>query len=411
METTIGAGATTLLRHPDFARFCTARFLSGLAMQMQNVAVGWLIYDLTHSALALGLAGLAAFLPAIGLALFTGHVADRFDRRLILAGTYAANALSAFGLFASAYGLFGAPAPLWLIYSLIVLTGTARAFGNPASQALMPNLIPRALFSRGVALASTAWQTSTILGPSVGGLLYAFGPEAVFGTATGLFAIASGCAATIKHRPERGERKAVTWTSLVAGLVFIRSNPVILGATTLDLFAVLLGGATALLPIYAQTILHVGPWGLGLLRSMPGLGAVAMAAFLAVRPLVRKAGLRMFLAVAVFGLATIAFGLSSNLVLSMACLFVLGASDTISVVVRQTLVQAETPDAMRGRVAAVNAVFIGASNELGEFESGVVAAWLGAVNAVVLGGFGTILVAAAWSRMFPALRHRDRLVE
>jgi MFS family permease len=411
METTIGAGATTLLRHPDFARFCLARFMSGIAMQMQNVAVGWLIYDLTHSAMALGMAGLAAFLPAIGLALFTGHVADRFDRRLILATTYAANSIAAAGLFAAALGRLGGPAPLWLIYSLIVIAGTARAFGNPASQALMPNLIPRALFSRGVAVASSVWQTSTILGPALGGFLYAIGPGAVFGTACALFAGASLCAATIRHRAEPGERRAVTWTSLVAGLSFIRGNPVILGATTLDLFAVLLGGATALLPIYAQTILHVGPWGLGLLRSMPGLGAVAMAAFLATRPLARKAGPRMFLAVGVFGLATIAFGLSTNLIVSMACLFVLGASDTISVVVRQTLVQAETPDAMRGRVAAVNAVFIGASNELGEFESGLLAAWLGAMPAVVLGGVGTMLVALAWSRMFPALRHRDRLVD
>jgi MFS family permease len=411
METTIGAGAPTLLRHPDFARFCTARFLSGLAMQMQTVAVGWLIYDLTHSALALGFAGLAAFLPAISLALVTGHVADRFDRRLILAGTFAVNALAAVGLLVCATTLFGAPTPLWLLYGLIALAGTARAFGNPASQALLPNLIPRALFSRGVALASSVWQTSTILGPALGGFLYALGPGAVFGTAAGLFAVASACAATIRHRPERGERKAVSWTSLVAGLVFIRSNPVILGATTLDLFAVLLGGATALLPIYAQTILNVGPWGLGLLRSMPGLGAVVMAAFLAIRPLTHKAGPRMFLAVGVFGLATVAFGLSSNLPVSMACLFVLGAADTISVVVRQTLVQAETPDAMRGRVAAVNAVFIGASNELGEFESGLMAAWLGAAPAVVLGGVGTILIAMAWSRLFPALRRRDRLVE
>jgi MFS family permease len=411
METPIGAGAAALLRHPDFARFCTGRFLSGTAMQMQNVAVGWLIYDLTHSALALGLAGLAAFLPAIGLALFTGHVADRFDRRLILAVTFVVNATASAGLLACASGLLGGPAPVGLIYGFIVLTGTARAFGNPASQALLPNLVPRALFSRGVALASSFWQTATILGPAIGGFIYALGPAVVFGTASALFAVAATAIALIRHRTEPGERRAVNWASLVAGLVFIRQNPVLLGATTLDLFGVLLGGATALLPIYAQTILHVGPWGLGLLRSMPGLGAVAMAAVLTTWPLTSRAGRRMFQAVGTFGLATIGFGLSTHIGISMACLFIIGAADTISVVVRQTLVQAETPDAMRGRVAAANAVFIGASNELGEFESGTLAAWLGAMPAVVLGGIGTILVAALWSRLFPTLRDRDRLVE
>jgi MFS family permease len=410
MESTLGAGAMTLLRRPDFARFCAARFASGLAMQMQNVAVGWLIYDLTQSALALGMAGLAAFLPAIGLSLVTGHVADRLDRRLIMAAMFAGNALASFALLVAAAGLVGRPVPVAVIYVLIVLSGAARAFATPASQALLPNLVPRKLFARSVALASSVWQTATIMGPALGGVLYAFGPGMVFGIAAALFGLGSACAASITHRAEQGKREPVNWASLIAGLVFIWRNPVLLGATSLDLLAVLLGGATALLPIYAQHVLHVGPWGLGLLRSMPGLGAVSMAAFLATRPLVRRAGVRMFIAVAIFGVATIAFGLSQNLPLSLACLFVLGAADTISVVVRQTLVQAETPDAMRGRVAAANSIFIGASNELGEFESGVLAAWLGAVPAVVVGGAGTILVAALWSRLFPALRQRDRLV-
>lgn len=400
-----------LARHPDFVRFCSARFLSGAALQMQNVAVGWFVYDLTHSALALGFAGLAAFLPAVGLALVTGHVADRFDRRLILATTFSVQMLAAAGLCACALRDAPSETAIAAVYGLIVLTGGARAFGNPASQALLPNLIPRAEFSRGIALATSVWQSATIAGPAVGGLLYALGPAVVFGVAATLFAGAATYAASIAHRAEPGERKAVTLETLLAGLVFIRRNRVLLGATTLDLFAVLLGGATALLPIYAQTILHTGPWGLGLLRAMPGLGAVATSVLLASHPLRRHAGLRMFGAVAVFGLVTIGFGLSTSLVLSMGFLLVAGAADTISVVVRQTLAQAETPDAMRGRVAAVNAIFIGASNELGEFESGLLAAWIGAKGAVVAGGVGTIAIAGLWSRMFPALRDRDWLVE
>ena len=402
------ATAWALFGIGDFARFCAARFLSGTALQMQNVAVGWLVYDLTHSALALGLAGLAAFLPAIGLALVTGEVADRFDRRRVLAATYGLNAVTALGLVACARAGDDAVA---LVYGLIVAAGIARAFGNPTSQALLPNLIPRAAFGRAVTVSATAWQSATILGPAVGGLLYVFGPQVVFGCAALLFACACVAVLMIAHRPSPVPRVAATWASLVAGIGFIGSRPILLGAISLDLFAVLLGGATALLPIFAQTILETGPWGLGLLRSMPGAGAVAMSIALATWPLERQAGRRLFAAIAVFGAATIVFGLSMSLALSMVCLFVAGAADTVSVVVRLTLVQSETPDGMRGRVAAVNTVFIGASNELGEFESGLLAAWLGAVPAVVVGGLGTIAVAALWAKLFPALRARDRLIE
>lgn len=394
-------------RHPDFAFYCGSRFLSALAIQMQNVAVGWLVYDLTRDPLALGLVGLAGFLPAICFALLTGHVADRFDRRGVLRLCYAVATASAGGLFVHAWT---GSTTVWPIYALVLVYGTARAFANPAGQALLPNLVPPRQFQNAVAWNSSAWQTATIIGPAMGGILYAFGGTVVFGAAALAFALTHLLVTAIRHRGASARREKASWASLVAGILFIRSRPAILGAISLDLFAVLLGGATALLPIYARDILLVGPWGLGLLRSMPAAGAVLMALVLAHRPLARRSGLRMFQAVAVFGLATIGFGLSSNLYLSMLFLFILGAADMISVFVRQTLVQIDTPDEMRGRVAAVNAVFIGASNELGEFESGVLAALVGTVPAVVLGGIGTLMVAGLWSRWFPALRDRDRLV-
>jgi MFS family permease len=394
-------------RHRDFALYCASRFLSAVAIQMQNVAVGWLVYDLTRDPLALGLVGLAAFLPAICLALLTGHVADRFDRRAVLLVCYALITASAAGLLLLAR--HGATT-VWPIYALILLFGTGRAFANPAGQALVPNLVPIQHFKNAVAWNSSAWQTATIAGPALGGILYAFGGTVVFAAASLCFALTFLLLLAMRPRAAQATREKASWATLLAGIGFIRSRPAILGAISLDLFAVLLGGATALLPIYARDILHVGPWGLGLLRSMPAAGAVAMALLLAYRPLSRHTGRRMFQAVALFGLATIGFGLSTSLAFSLLCLFVLGAADMVSVFVRQTLVQIETPDAMRGRVAAVNAVFIGASNELGEFESGVLAALVGTVPAVVLGGVGTLLVAGLWARWFPELRDRDRLV-
>jgi MFS family permease len=393
-------------RSRDFAFYCTGRFLSGAAIQVQNVAVGWLVYDLTHDAFALGLVGLATFLPAIGLALVTGHAADRFDRRLVLLVSYAVCTLTALGLLACAWS---GGRQVWPIYVLVLVFGAARAFANPAGQALVPNLVPLAHLRNAIAWNSSAWQTATIVGPAVGGILYALGGTVVFATAACCFALTAGLFAAIRPRPPSAVGEKASWASLLAGIRFIRSRPVVLGAISLDLFAVLLGGATALLPIYARDILGVGPWGLGLLRSMPALGAVAMALLLAYRPLQRHTGRRMFQAVAVFGLATIAFGLSTSLTVSLACLAVLGAADMVSVFIRQTLVQLETPDAMRGRVAAVNTVFIGASNELGEFESGTLAALIGAVPAVVVGGLGTLLVAGLWARWFPALYRRDQL--
>jgi predicted MFS family arabinose efflux permease len=394
-------------QHRDFALYCAARFVSATAVQMQNVAIGWLVYDITRDPFALGIVGLVAFLPAIGLALVTGHVADRFDRRNILLVCYALTIIGAAGLFACAWS---GTRQVWPIYALTVLFGVTRAFANPAGQALVPNLVPPEHFGNAVAWNSSAWQTATILGPALGGFLYAVGGSGVFAVATGCFAITFALFALIRHRAARVRPEKTTWATLVAGIRFIREKPVIFGAISLDLFAVLLGGATALLPIYARDILLVGPWGLGLLRSTPAVGAAVMALLLAYRPLTRRTGRRMFQAVAIFGIATIGFGLSTSLPLSLACLFVLGAADMVSVFVRQTLVQIDTPDAMRGRVSAVNTVFIGASNELGEFESGTVAALIGTVPAVVVGGLGTLLIAALWARWFPELRDRDRLV-
>jgi MFS family permease len=275
---------------------------------------------------------------------------------------------------------------------------------------MLPNLVPRQQFANAVAWNSSIWQTASICGPAVGGLLYALGPTVVFTTGAGAFATAAVLVWLIQAQHVAMNREKVSWATLAAGLSFIRSRPVIFGAITLDLVAVLLGGATAPLPIFAQDVLHVGPWGLGLLRSAPAVGALSMAILLAHRPLQRHSGKRMLQAVAVFGLATIGFGLSTSFVVSLACLFVAGAADMISVFVRQTLVQGDTPDALRGRVAAVNTVFIGASNELGEFESGALAALIGAVPAVVAGGIATVAVAALWAKRFPALAERDRLI-
>ena len=401
------AAGYAAFRSRDFRLFSASRFLALFGLQMQNVAVGWLVYELTRSAWVLGLVGLIAFVPALSLVLVTGHVADAVDRRLVMLLAHTVTAVSSAGLFVFAW--FGAD-EVWPVYAFVALAGAARAFGLPAQQALLPLLVPHEDFGNAVAWNSSVNQTATISGPAIGGLLYLLGPSVVFATVGLSFAGAALLASAIRPRPVERAREKVSWTTLLAGLSFIRSRPVILGAVSLDLVAVFLGGATALLPIYAHDILHVGPWGLGLLRSMPALGALAMAFTLAHRPVTRRSGRRMLQAVALFGIATIGFGLSTSLYLSMACLLAVGAADMINVYVRQTLVQIETPDAMRGRVAAVNSIFIGGSNELGEFESGTVAALLGPVPAVVIGGGATITVAALWGRLFPALRDRDRLI-
>jgi MFS family permease len=396
----------SLLRQRAFVLFWFARVAAMLAHQMLAVAVGWQVYELTNSALDLGLVGLAQFLPALALALVAGHVADRYDRRRILQTCQVVVALVAGALaLLSATGVIVEQA----IFALIAVVGAARAFQMPAQQALLPGLVPPAMLARALASSASATQAAVIAGPALGGLIYVAGPAYAYGASASLFVLAAVFVGliTIARRPPR--TTGATLASVFAGLAFIRSRPALLGAISLDLFAVLLGGATALLPIYARDILGTGPWGLGLLRSSTAVGALGMAIWLAHHPLKGQAGRKMFAAVAVFGVATVVFGLSTWFPLSAAALAVLGASDMISVVVRQTLVQIATPDEMRGRVSAVNSIFIGTSNQLGEFESGVTAAWFGTVASVVIGGLGTLAVVFLWMRLFPSLVRVDRL--
>ncbi|WP_439893774.1 MFS transporter (plasmid) [Ralstonia sp. 25C] len=392
--------------HPAFRLFWFARLSTTFAYQMFGVAVGWQIYDLTRSAYVLGLVGLVQFLPSVVLVLASGHIADRYDRRRVVRACQAVEALVALALSAAA--LTG-HASVQAIFLCVVVIGAMRAFETPTLQALLPSLVPPQVLPRAVALSSSATQTGIILGPAIGGFLYVAGAPVVYATAAALFLLAHVLLALVRMERAVPVSTPVSLESLFAGIVFIRSRPVVLGAISLDLFAVLLGGATALLPIYARDILGTGAWGLGLLRSAPAVGALAMALFLAHRPLDRHVGRVMFAAVAVFGVATLVFGLSRWLPLSMLALVVLGASDMISVVIRTSLVQLDTPDTMRGRVSAVNSVFVGASNQLGEFESGMVAGLLGPVASVVVGALGTLLVVAIWMRLFPDLTHRNRL--
>jgi MFS family permease len=390
----------------EFVWYFGSRFLSSLAAMMVDVGVGWLIYDITNSALALGLAGLVAFMPNIVLMLLVGHVADRFDRKRVLIICYSVTVLASAGLVACA----AVPnIDVRLVYALILLFGTARAFSNPASQALLPTIVPKHAFANALAWNSSAWQTAAITGPAMGGIAYAFGAPVVFGTTTVLYL---GCLLMlfqIQHRHAASANQRVNWETLTAGFRFIWSRPAILGAISLDLFAVLLGGATALLPIYARDIFHVGPLGLGVLRCMPAVGAFLCTMVLAQTNIGGRAGIKMFIAVAIYGVATIGFGLSTSFWMAMPFLALLGSADMVSVLIRQTLVQLDTPDEMRGRVSAVNTIFIGASNELGEFESGALASFIGPVRAVVIGGIGAIVIAGLWARWFPALLRRDRL--
>jgi predicted MFS family arabinose efflux permease len=397
----------TLRGQREFHRYWTSRTAAVVGNQMMLVALGWQMYDLTGRAWDLGLVGLVQFAPALLLALPAGHVVDRHDRKAVLMLAVAVQGLVALALAAASYRqLLGRDGVL----ALSALLGAARAFQMPASQALVPLLVPRELLPRALALASSAMQGAIVAGPALGGVVYGFGPAPVYALATALFAAGAAGIAGLKPRPAPPAVDSMSWASLLAGLRFLARHPVVLGATTLDLFAVLLGGATALLPIFARDILGAGPAELGMLRAAPAAGAVAISLVLAHRPVQRRAGARLLGAVAVYGVAILVFGLSRWFWLSLAALAASGAADMVSIVVRQSLVQLETPDAMRGRVSAVNAVFIGASNQLGEFESGATAAWLGATGSVVVGGIGTLAVVALWVRLFPALARRDRLV-
>ncbi|HEY5862629.1 MAG TPA: MFS transporter [Casimicrobiaceae bacterium] len=398
--------AASLLAQRKFVLFWFARVAAMVAHQMLAVGVGWQIYSLTGSALDLGFVGLAQFLPAFVLVLAAGHAADRFDRRRVLQACMIVEACAAGGLALGSHQGWITEAS---IFALIFIVGAARAFQMPAMAALLPSLVPRELFARAIASNSAATQSAVIAGPAIGGLVYVAGPAAVYATSVALFLLTGVLIHLIRlaRRPPRTEK--VDLDSVLAGIRFIRSRPVVLGAISLDLFAVLLGGATALLPIYARDVLQTGPWGLGVLRSSTAIGALAMALYLARHPLRAHAGKLMFAGVAVFGLATIVFGVSRSFPLSLLALMTLGAADMVSVVVRQSLVQLQTPDEMRGRVSAVNALFIGTSNQLGEFESGLTAAWFGTVPSVVIGGLGTLAVVALWMRWFPALAAVDRV--
>lgn len=402
------SGTDNVLRLRDFRLYLGVRFMSSIAMQMQSVAVGWQIYEITGDPLSLGFVGLAQFLPMAGFILPAGDIADRFDRRVILAASYAVQALSALALLVLA--LMREPAT-WPFYAVLVAFGAARGFTAPAIQSFAPFLVPLPLLPRAVAWSSSANTTAVIIGPALGGLLYVLGAATVYATCLALFIAMAVAIAAIRSRApvHVGHAGETALDRLIAGIRYIRTRRMILGAILLDLFAVLLGGAVALLPIYARDILHVGPEGLGMLRSAQAVGAAVTALVLANFPLRRHAGAAMFGGVALFGIATIVFGLSESFYLSLAALAVMGSADMINVFVRSSLVQLATPDAMRGRISAVNMLFVGASNELGEFESGVTAAWFGTVPAVVIGGAGTLAVVGACAWLFPDLRRVDRL--
>ena len=395
-----------LLRHKPFALFLLGRVSSSVAFQMLGVAVGWQMYALTGSAWYLGLVGLAQFLPMFLLTLVVGHVADRYDRRTVAGVCQTIEGVAAGAL---AIGSFSGWQSKESILAIMCVVGASRAFEYPTMHALVPGVVPADCLSRAVAWSASANQSATIIGPALGGVLYAAGATTVYGTAACLFLTASTLISLIRIERAPSRREPVSIRSLFAGIAYIHGHPIVLGAISLDLFAVLLGGATALLPIYARDILVTGPWGLGLLRSAPAAGAVAMSLFLARSPLRHRVGRIMFASVAIFGGATIVFAVSRSFLLSLVALVVLGAADVISVVIRSSLVQIETPDEMRGRVSAVNSLFIGTSNQLGEFESGATAALFGTVPAVLIGGIGTLLVVVIWMRLFPQLVHTDSL--
>ena len=397
---------TGVLANRSYRHFISSRVCSSLAFQSLAVALGWMMYDITRSAFMLGFVGLFQFAPMAILTLVAGSVVDRYDRRKIglVCQVVEAVTVACLGLLVW-HGAISAP----MILAAVAIMGSAQAFERPTMASLLPNIVERSMLQRAIAASSSFMQTALIVGPSVGGLLYGQGVMAPFVFSTVLFLLASWNVASITRLGPPAPRSPVNLTSVFAGIAFIRSKPAILGTISLDLFAVLLGGATALLPIFASDILHAGPFELGLLRAAPAMGALAMSIVLARRPILSGAGKKMFGAVAVFGIATLVFALSRSVWLSVAALAVAGMADNVSVVVRSSLVQLMTPDEMRGRVNAVNSLFIGTSNQLGEFESGMLAGLVGPVATGVIGGLGTIAVVLIWMRIFPELRRVERL--
>jgi MFS family permease len=396
----------SLLAHPPFQLYLWARTFSRFSTQIAAVAVGWQIYDMTGSAFDLGLVGLIQFIPAAALVFAGGHAADHYDRKRVMQACQIAQGLAAACL---AWGSLAGWLTVPEIYAGLLVFGAATAFENPSAAALLPGVAPEGMVQKGTAVSTGVFQVATITGPAIGGFVYAISPGVPYTIMTVFWLVAGILSGMISAQGSAGSKEPPTLAGLFAGVRFVRHNPAILGTISLDLFAVLLGGATALLPIYARDILQTGPWGLGVLRAAPAVGAMLMTMVLARTAINRRVGMRMFQSVIVFGLATIVFALSQQIWLSLAALIVMGAADNISVVIRLSLVQLATPDEMRGRVGAVNFLFINASNQLGQFESGVTAALFGAMPAAVLGGVGTVAVALLWMKLFPALRKVERL--
>ncbi|MBV8636376.1 MAG: MFS transporter [Burkholderiaceae bacterium] len=395
----------SVLKHRNFSFYLSARILGTVAVQMQSVAIGWQVYAMTGNVYDLGMIGLAQFAPFLCLILFAGHVADVFNRRHIILCCFVAQLLCSLSLFG--YTMSGSPV-VWPVFAVLVLYGSARAFMMPATQAVLIHLVPTESFSKAVALSSSSFQVAVILGPTLGGLIYLAGPRAVYCTVAALLTLAIVLMSRTRLSAQPPKREPATWHTLFEGLRFVWSQPMVLGAMSLDLFAVLFGGATALLPAFASDVLHAGPTALGLLRTATGIGAALTSVALAFRPITSKVGRWMFGGVALFGAGTVVLGMTDSLAIALVALFLMGAGDMVSVYIRHILVQFATPDAIRGRVSAVNAVFIGASNELGEFESGVTAGWFGLIRALILGGVATLFVTATWAKLFPILSRMDR---
>ena len=387
--------------HRSFVLYWLARFCATFAVQIIAVAVAWQVYDLTRDPLDLGIIGMVQFLPMLLLVLVTGSVADRYGHRLVMLVSLIVQVLCAAGIFLFAWRGLTTPMPIFVALTVLAV---ARAFFGPASQALVVYLVPKHDFANAVGWNSSAWQVASIVGPVAGGLLYGVAATVAYGTSAVILAVATVLMVMIPSTPPPAEIRHITFASLFDGLWFIRKHKLVLGAISLDLFAVLLGGAVALLPIYARDILQLGPWGLGFLRAAPGIGAVLTAALLATNPVRDHAGRILLVFVGLFGLFTVGFGLSTTAWWSIVLLALIGAADMVSVVIRETLLQLWTPDEVRGRVNAVNMVFLGASNELGEFRAGMMAAWIGVVPAVVFGGVGAVGVAVVWALLFPSLR-------
>ena len=400
--------AHSVFRRRDFRLYFCGLSIGTLANEILAVVVAWQVYDIARSPLALGYVGLAQFVPMAAFAITAGDLADRLDRRMILTAAYSVQAVGA-ALFLLITLL--APVAIWPFYAVLALLGAARAFSLPTGQSLLPLIVVEEQFPQALAWTTTARQVGVVVGPALGGAIYLLGPAAAYCVCMVLLLGVAAAAMSIRtrSRPRLADSDLTTFERLTAGIRFVRIKSIILGAISLDLFAVLLGGATALLPIYARDILYVGPTGLGLLRSAPALGGVAVGMLLGRAPLRRKIGITMFACVAMFGVATVVFGISRSFALSLALLAILGGADMVSIYVRHTIVQLATPDAMRGRVSAVNSLFIGASNQLGEFESGITAQWFGTVPSVVIGGIGTLAVVGLWMWLFPALRKVDRM--